>query len=108
MAPTSEVGATFPVIFWVAFRQGEVDATPPQVDATLDATPSVDATLDATPPQVDATLDATLDATTSEVGATFPVIFCVAFRQGEIDATLDATPPRKKRPTLACPLPKSN
>ena len=87
MAPTSEVGATFPVIFWVAFRQGEVDATPPQVDATLDAT---------------------LDATTSEVGATFPVIFCVAFRQGEIDATLDATPPRKKRPTLACPLPKSN
>ena len=63
-----------------------LDATPPQVDATLDATPSVDATLDATP---------------SEVGATFPVIFCVAFRQGEIDATLDATPPRKKRPTLA-------
>ena len=87
MAPTSEVGATFPVIFWVAFRQGEVDAT-----------------LDATPPQV----DATLDATPSEVGATFPVIFWVAFRQGKNDATLDATPPRKKRPTLACPLPKSN
>ena len=82
MAPTSEVGATFPVIFWVAFRQGEVDATPPQVDATLDATPSVDATLDATPPQV----DATLDATPREVGATFPVIFWVA-PTSEVGAT---------------------